>query len=297
VDSSTFSAALDMNSIETSKRGTLKTIRKGHQCSILLVAFNRPHVKNAISDNVYLDLIDVLHDSSKDSSISCLVLTGTGSYFSSGADLTNGNLSPESGGRHSLYKPVGIFMMQLLAYPKIMAAAVNGPSIGIGTTMLFHFDLVYCTQNATFWTPFSRIAFVPELCSSDTFPARMGLVKANELLLLGKKIDAQTAVDWNICSRIVSDADVGSGDPFHPNSLASLMALEIDQSLLTLSGAARTAELYVGMVRGANRLRLQSVCQNELTKLDERFDNGEVADAAARLALTLHNGKKLISKL
>jgi enoyl-CoA hydratase/carnithine racemase len=125
----------------------------------------------------------------------------------------------------------------------------------------------------------------------------MGLVKANELLLLGKKIDAPTAVDWNVCSRIVPDADVDSGDPFHPNSLASIMALEIDQSLLTLPGARRTAELYVGMVRGADRLRLQSICQDELTKLDERFDNGEVAEAATRLAVALHNGKKPNSKL
>ena len=286
-----------MNAIETSKRGTLKLGRRGHKSSILLVAFCRPEVKNAINDDVYLDLIDVLQETAEDSSVSCLVLTGTGSYFSSGADLKNGNLSPESGGRQSLCRPVGKFMLQLIAYPKILAAAVNGPSIGIGTTMLFHFDLVYCTQNATFWTPFSRIAFVPELCSSVTFPARMGLAKANELLLLGKKIDAQTAVQWSICSRIVPQADVLSGDPFHLNSIATLMALDIDQSLLTLSGAARTAELYVGMVRGADKLRLQSTCRDELQKLDERFDNGEVAEAATQLAASLHNARKPRSRM
>lgn len=266
--------------------------RRGHQNSILLVALCRPRVKNAINDDVYLDLIDVLQETSTDASISCLVLTGTGSYFSSGADLKNGSLMPEEGGRKALHKPVGKFMMQLLAYPKILAAAVNGPAVGIGTTLLFHFDLVYCTKTATFWTPFSRIAFVPELCSSVTFPQRMGLVKANELLLLGKKIDAQTAVDWNLCSRIVIEADM-SGDPFHPQSLANLIAMEIDQSLLVLSGSARTAQIYVNMVRGADRLQLQSVCQEELTKLDERFDNGEVAEAASRLVVALKSGGKV----
>ena len=286
-----------MKAIETSKRGTLQLGRRGHKDSIMLVALHRPHVKNAINDDVYLDLIDVLQETLEDSSILCLILTGTGSYFSSGADLKNGDLSPESGGRQSLSRPVGRFMLQLIAYPKILAAAVNGPAVGIGTTMLFHFDLVYCTQNATFWTPFSRIAFVPELCSSDAFPARMGLAKANELLLLAKKIDAQTAVQWNICSRIVPQADVLSGDPFHSKSLATLMALEIDQSLLTLSGAARTVQLYVGMVRGADRLRLQSICREELKKLDERFDNGEVAEAATQLAASLHNGRKPRSRL
>jgi len=276
-----------MKTIDTSTRGTLRTVRRGHKDSILLVALNRPLVKNAINDDVYLDLIDVLQDTANDPSISCLVLTGTGSYFSSGADLKNGTLSPERGGRHSLHKPVGKFMLRLIGYPKLLAAAVNGPSVGIGTTMLFHFDLVYCTVNATFWTPFSRIAFVPELCSSHIFPERMGLAKANELLLLGKKIDAQTAVQWNICSRIVLHADVASGDPFHPTSLGSLMAAEIDEQLLTLSGSIRTIELYVGMIRGADRIRFQSICQEELTKLDERFDNGEVTEAAIQLSETL----------
>jgi enoyl-CoA hydratase/carnithine racemase len=49
-------------------------------------------------------------------------------------------------------------MMTILSFPKIIAAAVNGPAIGIGVTLLFHCDLCYCTSNATFWIPFTRLA-------------------------------------------------------------------------------------------------------------------------------------------
>jgi len=75
------------------------------------------------------------------------------------------------------------------------------------------------------------------------------------------------------------------------------MALDIDQSLLTLSGASRTAELYVNMVRGVDTLRLQSICRDELKKLDDRFDIGEVAEAATQLAASLYSTRKPRSRM
>ena len=129
---------------------------------------------------------------------------------------------------------------------------------------------------------------MPELCSSVTLESRMGLAKANELLLLGKKIDARTALGWNLCSRIVEDVD-SSGDPFHPNSLASQMCHEIDRSLLSLPLGETTSNMYVSMVRGYHKQKLQSACIQELAQLDERFDSGQVAQAAASLGF---GGKK-----
>jgi hypothetical protein len=62
-----------------------------------------------------------------------------------------------------------------------LIAAVNGPAVGIGTTLLPHCDVVYCTPSAYFWTPFTRIAVVPEFCSSLLFPEIMGPSVANEV--------------------------------------------------------------------------------------------------------------------
>ena len=265
-------------------RGNLKVCRRGKKGSILQVDLSRPHVMNAFNDDVYEDLIDLMRDSAKDSSVSALVLTGTGDFFSSGADLKSGAFTPEPNGRQTLHKPAGRFMMAIIAYPKILAAAVQGPAIGIAVTLLMHCDLVHCTPKATFWAPFTRLALVPELCSSHTFMESMGLSKANELLLLGKKIDATTALNWNICSQIVRDADT-SGDPFHPQSLASQMCQELDKRLLSLPNGDKTAQYFSTMIKGSHRKRMEQVCREELLKLDERFDTGQVQQAAKKLRI------------
>jgi peroxisomal 3,2-trans-enoyl-CoA isomerase len=120
---------------------------------------NRPRVKNAFSDDLYLDLIDVMADVASDPSFAALVLTGTGPYFSSGADLKGGTMMNEDGSaRDTLNIPPGRFMMALIEFPKILGAAVNGPAVGIGVTLLLHCDLCYCTEKATLWAPFTRLA-------------------------------------------------------------------------------------------------------------------------------------------
>jgi peroxisomal 3,2-trans-enoyl-CoA isomerase len=224
-------------------RGKIRLARRGHNSSILLIALSRPRVKNAFSDDLYLDLVDVLQDVAADDSLSALVLTSEGSYFSSGADL-KGNFMPEEDGgtRDTLNKPPGKFMMALLSFPKLVAAAVQGPAVGIAVTLLLHCDLCFCTPQATFWAPFTRLALVPEFCSSTTLVETMGIAKANELLMLSKKIDAETALQWNLCSRIVNDCDT-SGNPFHPNSLGSYMSREIDEQLLRLPRGVQTAKV------------------------------------------------------
>jgi peroxisomal 3,2-trans-enoyl-CoA isomerase len=190
-------------------------------------------------------------------------------------------------------------MLSLIRFPKIFAAAVNGPAVGIAVTLLMHCDLVHCSNTATLWAPFTRLALVPELCSSATFIESHGLSKANELLLLGRKIDARTAMDWNICSKVVNTEEVN--DPFHSNSLASKMCTEIDKKLLSLPLGERTAEYFVSFIKGARRERMEKICFAKLNKLDERFDSGQVQEASrhVKFGSSLKNTKQpnLHSKL
>jgi peroxisomal 3,2-trans-enoyl-CoA isomerase len=275
-------------------RGTLKICRRGKERSILLVALHRPRSMNAFNDDMYEDLIDLMNATIEDDSIAAIVLTGTGEYFSSGADLKNGNFHPEAGGRRTLQKPAGRFMMALIAYPKIIAAAVQGPAVGIAVTLLMHCDLVHASKVATFWAPFTRLALVPELCSSVTFRESMGLSKANELLLLGKKIDAATAFNYNIASRVVDQStnpnDKTSFDS--TNNVVENLCTELDRSLLSLPLGARTSSYFVNLIRGGHRKEiLQEVCRRELVRLDERFDNGDTLEAARSLKIG-SNGKQ-----
>ena len=248
---------------------------------------------NAFNDSLYEDLIDLMSSTSTDESVAALVLTGMGPYFSSGADLKGGRFEPQAGGRRTLEKPAGRFMMAIISYPKILAAAVQGPTVGIGATLLMHCDLVHFSSRATFWAPFSRLALVPELCSSVTFREAMGVAKANELLLLGRKIDAKTALEWNICSRVVEGCDMD--DPFDPKSLASKLCTELDRKLLSLPLGDRTGRFFCELMKGgSHRQRMREVCRQELLKLDERFDTGHVREAARKLQIGSKNKKEIV---
>jgi enoyl-CoA hydratase/carnithine racemase len=136
-------------------RGTISLARRGQ---ILIVALDRLQVKNAFNNDVYLDLVDVLQQVEQDNSLVAIVLTGTGSHFSSGLDLKAFKSNPGAMGSQTLEGPTGQFMMKLIGFSKIIAVAVNGPAVGIGVTLLPHCDLVICAERASFWTPFTRLA-------------------------------------------------------------------------------------------------------------------------------------------
>jgi peroxisomal 3,2-trans-enoyl-CoA isomerase len=247
---------------------------------------------------VYEDLISIMDVVENEPSLSAIVLTGTGPYFSSGADLKNGTFEASPSGRQTRNLPAGRFMLTLIQFPKILAAAVNGPAVGIACTLLLHCDLVHCSPTATFWAPFTRLALVPELCSSTTFIESHGLSKANELLLLGRRIDAETALQFNICSRVVVPPSTSptTDDPFDESSLGSQMCHEIDRKLLSLPLGDKTAEYFVKFIKGARSERLRALCLRELDKLDERFDTGQVREAAKHLQIgsssRQHNGNQ-----
>lgn len=102
-------------------------------------------------------------------------------------------------------------MMAVLRFPKILVAAVNGPAVGIGVTLLPHCDLVYSSASATFWVPFLRIAVVPEFGSSLTFPRIMGQAVAGDMLLNSRILTSDEALQWGLVSELHSPQDLLSG--------------------------------------------------------------------------------------
>uniref|UniRef100_A0A8C6MPK3 Delta(3)-Delta(2)-enoyl-CoA isomerase n=1 Tax=Mus spicilegus TaxID=10103 RepID=A0A8C6MPK3_MUSSI len=161
---------------------------------ITKITFNRPTKKNAISFQMYLDIMHALKNASTDNSV-ITVFTGTGDYYSSGNDLKN--LINDAGEIQDVVatstKILREFVNCFIDFPKPLVAVVNGPAVGIAVTILALFDAVFASDRATFHTPFSQLSQFPEACSTYMFPKIMGPTKAAEMLLFGKKLTAREA--------------------------------------------------------------------------------------------------------
>jgi enoyl-CoA hydratase/carnithine racemase len=99
-------------------------------------------------------------------------------------------------------------MNAFVDFDKPVVAAVQGAAIGGGTTMLTHCDFVYAGESAKFQMPFINLAVVPEFGSSCSIPARIGHIRAAELILLGLPFDARRAADLGFVTQVVPDHDV-----------------------------------------------------------------------------------------
>jgi enoyl-CoA hydratase/carnithine racemase len=172
--------------------------------SILRIELNRPTKRNAMTSRMYVALADLFNDAAKDDGIRAALWHGAGESFCAGNDIEDFLKNPPGPGE----SPQARLMSALLDFDKPLVAAVHGAAIGGGTTMLTHCDFVYAGESARFQMPFINLALVPEFGSSCALPARIGHLRAAELILLGLPFDARRAADLGLVTRVVPNADL-----------------------------------------------------------------------------------------
>src|SRR6202043_3311486 len=168
----------------------------------LRVQFNRPSKKNAMTSSMYIAFADVLSAAAKDDGIRVILWHGAGASFCAGNDVEDFLKNPPGPGE----SPQAILMKALMNFDKPLVAAVQGAAVGGGTTMLTHCDFVYAGESAKFQMPFINLALVPEFGSTYSVPARIGYLRAAELILLGQPFDAKRAAELGLVTRVVPDA-------------------------------------------------------------------------------------------
>jgi len=173
------------------------TERSGH---ILRIQLNRPEKKNAMTSAMYLTLADLLNDAAKDDQIRVVLWNGAGGSFSAGNDIQDFLKNPPGPGK----SPQAELIDALINFDKPIVAAVQGAAIGGGTTMLTHCDFVFAGDTAKFRLPFVDLAVVPEFGTSYSVPARIGYLRAAELVLLGLSFDAKRAAELGLVTRVVA---------------------------------------------------------------------------------------------
>ena len=212
------------------------------EAGVMTITLNRPDRKNSITAAMYGAMADSLAQAQADASIRVVVLQGHETIFSAGNDIGDFLNKPRAG----TDSPVFRFLRGIAAFPKPLLAAVCGPAVGVGTTMLLHCDLVYAGDNAAFSMPFVNLGLCPEAASSLLLPQMFGYHRAAEALLLGEPFMAEAALEVGLVNRVLP--------PTEANNYAQAQARKL--AAKPLSSLVETKRL---MKKGNEKLVLQQM--------------------------------------
>ncbi|WP_313438415.1 enoyl-CoA hydratase [Novosphingobium sp.] len=164
---------------------------------VLEILIDRPEKKNALTAPMYRVMTAALAEAASRADIGAVLFSGRGETFCAGNDLADFMTGPD-GAEAALD-----FIRAIARFEKPIVAAVQGMAVGVGTTMLFHCDLVYAAPDAAFVMPFVNLGIVPEAGASLLAPAVLGHAKAAAMLLLGEPMDAPGAERAGLVTALV----------------------------------------------------------------------------------------------
>src|SRR5215213_8232428 len=176
--------------------------------AVATITIARPDRLNALSGQTVDELRAAVEEAGS-SGARCLLLTGEGRGFSSGADLAAGGGPPEDVGA-SLEKHFNPLIEAVFALPIPVVAAVNGPCAGAGCSLAFAADMVVAARSAYFLQAFVNIGLIPDAGATWLLPRLVGRARALEMMMLGERIPAEKALEWGLISRLVEDEHLAS---------------------------------------------------------------------------------------
>lgn len=236
---------------------------------VMTITFNRPDKKNSITRAMYAAMADALAQAGEQDAIRVVVFQGSEAIYSAGNDIADFLERPPTTADSPVYR----FLFGIASFSKPVIAAVCGPAVGIGTTMLMHCDLVYAGDNAAFSLPFVNLGLCPEAASSLLVPQMLGYHRAAEALLLGEPFMAEAALEVGMVNRIVP--------PTEASNLAQAQARKL---------AAKPISSLVETKRLMKKGQMQLVRQ-QMTEEGESFSR-LLAEPAAREAFTAFMEKR-----
>jgi enoyl-CoA hydratase/carnithine racemase len=229
--------------------------------SILRIQFNRPTKKNAMTSAMYIAMADILNTAAKDDGVRAVLWHGAGDSFCAGNDLQDFLKNPMGPGD----SPQSRLIDALINFEKPIVAAVHGFAIGGGTTMLTHCDFVYASETAKFQMPFINLALVPEFGTSYSIPARIGYLRAAELIQLGQPFDAHRAAELGLVTRIIPEQQLLATATATAQQLAEKPA-----------GALQACKR---LMRQGTRERLERAARTENDEFSARLRSPETKEA------------------
>ncbi len=191
---------------------------------VATVTLTRPEKLNALTFEVYADLRDLLAELPARDDVDVLVITGTGRGFCSGGDvheIIGALLDMDTRGLLEFTRMTGAVLQRLREVPLPVVAGVNGIAAGAGAVIALGADLRVLSRSASFQLLFTRVGLSgADMGIAYLLPRLIGLARATELLLLGDRVDADTALAYGLATRVVDDDEL----PAAVNALARRFA-------------------------------------------------------------------------
>ncbi len=217
----------DYQQIEVEDRGLIR-----------LITLSRPERLNAWTRRINYDLMNAIVEGNESDAIGAFVFTGAGRGFCAGADVGDefaGGSDPVAPDE----RPAAKNWVDLIRESKPMVAAINGPAVGVGLTMILPMDYLVAAESARLSARFVRMGIVPELASSHFLVQRCGWGGASDLALSGRLVEADEAVELGLVDRVVDDESLVESAIERANSYAENppAAVLMIKELLTLNGA------------------------------------------------------------
>ena len=233
---------------------------------VRIITLNRPDRLNAWTYRMGAELADAVRAGNEDDAVEAFVVTGAGRGFCAGADVAEvfdaqRSGEPRSEGGGSARDWVG-----LVRASKPMVAAINGAAIGVGLTQVLPFDSLMAAAGAKLSVRFIRMGLVPELASSQFLLQRVGFGAASDLMLTGRTVRAEEALELGLVDRVEAPEMLLDAAVMQARAMGSnpQQALRMVKELLTVN---------------ANEPDLARVQQRELDALEVCYRSPEHREA------------------
>ena len=170
---------------------------------VAILKLDHQEVMNAVSMDMLGGLGEALDATDE---VRCLVMTGAGRAFCTGANLQGHNKPGKSNAGSSLEIGFHPFLRRLRRLHCPIVTAVNGPAAGAGMSFALMGDMIVCARSSYFLQAFRRIGLVPDCGSTWLLPRMIGKARSVELSLMGERLPAEKALEWGLVNRVYDDA-------------------------------------------------------------------------------------------
>jgi len=228
---------------------------------IAVVRLNRPEARNALNQEVRVQLAGHFTALGQDAEVRAIVLTGGDKYFAAGADL---RAMAEAGAIEMMLRNAHRLWQAIAGCPKPVIAAVNGYAWGGGCELAMHADIIVAGEGASFCQPEVKVGIMPGAGGTQRLSRAVGKFKAMKMVLTGQPVSARDALEMGLASEVVADGAVQARALEIAHEIAALPPLAIMQiKEVLLAGQDASLDAALMLERKAFQLLFASRDQKE----------------------------------